>query len=298
LSSHRTLRRPQRAAGRLGILLDRIFKRTARRRRLYTSRQPRRGARARRRPLWPQPQQRQLPLAGEADQAPRSGRLLRVSGAASDPTRPVHLLARTGWRSGTPSAAEATLVTSAPRSRTFFKPTRPRLPGTSPATSSRPPTLQLPTVAIIARALTTLWRAQDSPQTRPRSLLSLMRLAVAFNVSYPKSEPPNQAASLRLCSVRTLVNGSFTTKLFSIRARPTFPTEHPTKRCLAGRESRSLMREAVCWRDRSSPATLGLSGAPRTRSDPDFGRSPIVFSVTRILARRRLSPQSPRLNTR
>ena len=197
-----------------------------------------------------------------------------------------------------PSAAEATLVTSAPRSRTFFKPTRPRLLGTSPATSSRPPTLQAPTVAIIARALTTLWRAQEPPQTRPRSLLSLMRLTVAFNISYPKSEPPNHAASPRLCSVRTVVDGSVTTKLFSVRARPTFPTEHPTKRCLAGQESRGLRREAVCWRDPSSPATLWLPGAPRTRSDLDFGRSPIMFPVTRILARRRLSPQSPRLNTR
>ena len=138
-----------------------------------------------------------------------------------------------------PSAAEATLVTSAPRSRTFFKPTRPQLPGTSPVASSKPTTLQPPTVAIIARAITTLWRAHISHQARPRSLLSLMRLTVAFNVSYPKSEAPNQTYSPRLCSVRTVVDGSDTTKLFSIRARATFPTEHPTKRCLAGRESRA-----------------------------------------------------------
>jgi hypothetical protein len=216
----------------------RVFKRTARRGRFYSSRQPERGPRARRRPLWPQPAAPVTPCrrsrSGAETGPPLEGlrSCLRPDSTGTSP--------RTDWLAiRAPGAAEATLVTSAPRSKTFFWPTRPRLPGTSPATSSRPPTLQPPNVAIIARAITTLWRAQDSHQARPRSLLSLMRLTVAFNVSYPKSEAPNQTYSPRLCSVRTVVDGSLTTKICSIRARPTFPTEHPTKRCLAGRESRA-----------------------------------------------------------
>src|SRR5918997_658868 len=80
---------------------------------------------------------------------------------------------------------EAIPLTTAPPSKRFF--IRVRAGALSSASSLNPPSLQVRIEAAMVAKVTALKRPQDSLRTRPRSLLSLMRLMVGFRATFDGS---------------------------------------------------------------------------------------------------------------
>src|SRR3712207_1765650 len=127
---------------------------------------------------------------------------------------------------------EATPLMTAPPSKRFF--TRARAGPLSSASPFKPPSLHVMTVTAMVAKMTALKRPQDSLRTRPRSVLSLMRLMVGFRAICPKSAPPNHVARPRLWAILAVLDGSGTALAPLVYPGATYvPVAYPGQTILA-----------------------------------------------------------------